>query len=177
MKKTFLLVCVAIYAIIALTSCSTSRIFIPQAKNTVKSVSLDELNLTTKDYDILDRIEATACIILEVHPTSYKIYEKNGLFNLSYKIDIKKGTLTLLKSTGVLRTGYLSRNYGNIDPTDAGEIVRSLAIYRLINQSKELGADGIIEPVISTNVEETGRNQYTFETTVSGKAIRLKTSK
>ena len=53
-------------------------------------------------------------------------------------------------------------------------MVRNLAIYRIINAAKVRGADGIIEPVISTNVEQRGRD-IVLKTTVSAKLIKLKT--
>ena len=57
---------------------------------------------------------------------------------------------------------------------DPEYVVRNLAIYRLINASKVRGADGIIEPVISTNVEQRG-NDIVFKTTATAKLIKLKT--
>jgi hypothetical protein len=39
-----------------------------------------------------------------------------------------------------------------------------------------MGADGIVEPVVSTSVAQEGKNTVIFKTTVSGKAIRLKTN-
>ena len=56
------------------------------------------------------------------------------------------------------------------------EIVRRLAMYRLINVAKANGADGIIEPIVSTNVEQTGKNDILYKTTVEAKIIKLHTN-
>jgi len=74
--------------------------------------------------------------------------------------------------------GYLSNDYDN-ELFDIGPyphwIVRRLAIYRLINAAKISGGDGVIEPIISTNVEQ-GRSSHdiVLKTTVSAKLIKIK---
>lgn len=176
MKKTFYST-IVIFTMLIFASCASHRELIPTATNTVKSVSLDEMNLTSKDYDILNRIEASASIILEVHDDWYVIKEENGLFELKYEFiyDKKKlmGRYILEDVQGVIRAGYLARDYGSIDLSSPDDIVRRLAIYRIINICKQQDGDGIIEPIISTNVEEVG-GRIVYQTTVSGKVIRLK---
>ena len=54
-------------------------------------------------------------------------------------------------------------------------IVRRLAIYRLINAAKVAGADGVIEPIISTNVAQGRRSRdIVYKTTVSAKLVKIK---
>ena len=74
--------------------------------------------------------------------------------------------------------GYLSNDYYeelfNIPPYPHW-IVRRLAIYRLINAAKIAGGDGVIEPLISTNVEQGKSNRdIVYKTTVSAKLIKIK---
>ena len=75
---------------------------------------------------------------------------------------------------GIARFGFLSNDYGYINTNKVSPeyIVRNLAIYRLVNQAKVRGADGVIEPVISTNAEGSG-NTIIFKTTVSAKMMKL----
>lgn len=166
-------------SIALLASCGSSRSLMPMAVNTVNTVSLDELNLTNKDYEVLNRAEAQASIVVKIDANSYTIEDPEGTFQLNYS---KSGdNITLKEYKGVIRAGYLARDYGSIDLSKPDDIVRRIAIYRLINLCKEQGGDGIVEPVISTNVEETksgwSSSIVTFQCTVSGRIIKLKNTK
>ena len=167
----------------AFSSCSSSRVLIPQATNMVKAVSFDELNLTGKDYEILDRVEASSRIIVELTKDSYTVKDPDGTFEFEFKKDKKTGAFTLEDFDGVVRAGYLlSRDRSENDVMAyPDQIAHRIAIYRIVNLVKEQGGDGIIEPVISTAVEGTesrfGHTTITYLTTVSGKVVRLKTSK
>lgn len=154
----------------------------PQAVSMVKAVSFDELNLTTKDYEILDRVEASARIVSTITSTSYTVKDPEGSFELFFVKDQTTGDYNLMNFDGVVRAGWLlSRDKGNINLNSPEDIAQRMAYYRIINLVKEQGGDGIIEPVISTNVEQTeahrNRVTVTYLTTVSGKVVRLKTSK
>ncbi|MEE0889255.1 MAG: hypothetical protein U0L22_07965 [Bacteroidales bacterium] len=178
MKKGSVIV-IALVSLIIITSCSSSRSLIPKAVNTVKTVSFKELNLTNKDYSILDRVEVSATLLVDISPNSYTIHDEANSFRLLYTKS--KDNITLTNYEGVIRAGYLAQDYQTVDLESPEDIVRRLAIYRLINLVKEQGGDGIIEPIISTNIEEkkTSWNNSTviLNTTVSGKVIVLKTSK
>lgn len=155
---------------------------IPQAVSTVKSVSFDELNLTNKDYAILDRIEASARIEMTISNDEYSVKDPEGSFELEFARDPNTGKFVLNDFEGVVRAGFLtSGKFSEIDPRRPEEIAHAMAMYRIINLIKEQGADGIIEPVFSTNIEQTsshrGRVTVTYLTTVSGKAVRLNTTK
>ena len=180
MKRILPITIIAISAFL-MVSCGVSRPFMPLAVSTVKSVSFEELNLTSKDYEILNRVEAQASIVVKFDEDTYTISDPDGNFKLEWEKD-KTGTFHLEDYDGVLRAGYLANDYGNTGDlrSNPEEIVRRLAIYRLINLVREQGGDGIIEPVISTNVEDSSdrkNNTITLQATVSGKIIRLKSGK
>lgn len=170
-------------AVMVISSCSSSRSLIPQAKNMVNTVYFDELNLTSKDYEILDRIEASSRIVVEMDNKSFNITDPDGTFKMAFVLDKKTGKMVLSNMEGVVRAGYLStREMGTLNLDSPDEIAHRMAIYRLVNLVKEQGGDGILEPVISTNVEgvEQGglfssKITVTYFTTVSGKVIRVKT--
>jgi len=79
---------------------------------------------------------------------------------------------------GIVRLGYLSNDYSEqlMDiPPYPHWLVRRIAIYRLINAAKVAGADGVIEPIISTNIEQGAtKKDIIYKTTVSAKLIKIK---
>lgn len=167
----------AIFAIV-MSSCKTPLSVIPQAINTVNSVTLSELNLERKDYIVLNTISAEATIYAQFSDAKVKVDDPNDEFSLSWKKDVKSGDWAPDKIKGIVRLGYLDNDYKNelfnIGPYPHW-IVRRLAIYRLINAVKVSGGDGVIEPIISTNVEQGGRrNSIVYKTTVSAKLVKIK---
>ncbi len=149
---------------------------VPQATNTVNSIRFSELNLEATDYTIMKTITAEAKIVYETNRSGdkIKIKEANSEFLLNYERD--DDGITLKSFEGVVRVGYLTNDDLRGDPTyyyQPESLARSLAIYRLINQANANGADGVVEPIISTNVEQVG-NALVFLTTVSAKIVRIK---
>lgn len=171
MKKIVFLIVVSAL----LASCGTQQLIVPKALNTVNSVSLDELNLERGDYDILNTVSAEAIVIYRERGSRIEIIDQNNEFSLIY---IKGKTGWRLEHSGILKLGYLSNDYRGetVSLIQPEEIVRRLAMYRLINVAKANGADGIIEPIVSTNVEQTGKNDILYKTTVEAKIIKLHTN-
>ena len=170
MKKIVFLIA----ASVLLASCGTQMTILPKALNTVNSVSLDELNLEREDYDILNTVSAEATVIYRGRGSQIEIIDQNNEFSLIYT---KTKIGWVLKHSGILKLGYLSNDYtydgeSIIQPE---EVVRRLAMYRLINVAKTNGADGIIEPIISTNIEQSGKD-ILYKTNVEAKIIRLHTN-
>lgn len=176
LKKSLNLFAIAIVAI-AMSSCRSSALsVIPQATNTINSVTLKELNLERKDYIILNTVSAEATITAHFLDDEVIVEDPSGEFSLSWKKD--DGVWSSDNIKGIVRLGYLSNDYENelfeIGPYPHW-IVRRLAIYRLINAAKIAGGDGVIEPVISTNVEQgKSRNDIVYKTTVSAKLVKIK---
>lgn len=174
MKRVSLAIASLVILIIA-TSCGTQSAIIPKALNTVCTASFADLNLTRKDYQILNTVTAEAVVINHSTPYSVKLEDPDGEFSLTY-------TKTKLgwecRHSGVVRLGYLGNDYryDGSDMISAEDLARRLAIYRLINVAKQNGADGIIEPTVSTNVEQDGK-KIVLKSTVSAKIIKLNTNK
>ncbi|MBQ7209948.1 MAG: hypothetical protein IJS05_03530 [Paludibacteraceae bacterium] len=159
--------------IVALASCSMQATIVPQAINTVNSVSLEELNLQRKDYTILNTTTVESTIIYHESFKNVTITEANDEFSLTFTL-AKDGKFYLTAFRGIAKFGFLKNDYGETLIARAPEyIARNLAIYRLINACKANGADGVIEPVISTNVEQSRRG-IVFKTTASAKLLKLK---
>lgn len=151
---------------------------IPQAINNVNTVGLDELNLTRDDYEILNTVTAEAYITCDYGKAKIKMSDESGEFTLSYKL--VNNLWIPDKYSGVMKLGYLANdtyntNIGGLIAPDA--LSRRIAIYRVVNMVQQYGADGIIEPIVSTNVEEVQKDVVVYKTTVSGKIIKLKTNK
>lgn len=161
-----------------MTSCRSALSVIPQATNTINSVDLKELNLERKDYIVLNTVNAEATLTAHFSDDNVKVEDPSGEFSLTWEKDKKTGIWSPDRIKGIVRLGYLSNDYEN-ELFDIGPyphwIVRRLAIYRLINAAKMAGGDGVIEPIISTNVEQgRGRNDIVYKTTVSAKLIKIK---
>ena len=181
MRKLFFYL-LLIGSVAFLSSCEgTQKMFLPQTSSMVKAVSFKELNLTGKDYEILNRIEATATLNVAITSSSMIVDDPDGLFHLEYFTDPKTGIMSLKKFSGIVRTGYLTRELNTDDGNTPEALVRKMAVFRLINLVREQGGDGIIEPVVSTDFEDVSeggliksKTKLTFRATVSGKVVRLK---
>lgn len=167
-------------AILLMTSCSKRiipDIEMPIAINTINSVGLRELNLKHgTDYTILNTVSADATVIYSVQKKGKQITirEENGEFKIVWKRDEESGKMYRDDYEGIARFGFLNDNYYRVSTREIepANIVSNLARYRLINLAKVRGADGIIEPVVSTNVEDRG-NDIVFRTTISAKLMKL----
>jgi len=182
MKNNSLNFSLSFAAILMLTSCFGSKsvmsdLEIPIAINTVNSVGLKELNLKHgEDYSIMNTISADATVIYSIQKKGKQITisEENGEFKIVWKRDDKTGKMCRSDFEGVARFGFLNNTYGGVSTREISPeyIVTSLAKYRLISLAKARGADGIIEPIISTNVED-HKDKVTFKTTVTAKLMKL----
>ncbi len=170
--RKFLYYSIALIGVTVLLSSCKSKLIIPIAMNTVNSVTLQELNLKHgDDYKILNTISATGVVMYRGSSSYATIKEENGEFTLNYTKN-KKGDI-VITCDGIARFGFLSNDYGNPNLYESPwYVARNLAIYRLINACKVAGADGVIEPVISTNVEQVGKD-IIFKTTATAKLVKL----
>lgn len=179
-KKLFPIVTLAV-GMCLMTSCGgpskmTQRI-VPTAVNTVNSVRLNEMNLQHgTDYNIINTVTADATVFYSTKKKGQVVIleEENGECWLEYKFDSQQEKWGLVDFEGVARYGFLSNDEGRVSLREINpeDMARNIAIYRLINESKVRGADGVIEPVISTNVDER-EGKIVFKTTVSAKLMKL----
>lgn len=170
----------SVVALALMISCSSVKV-VPQAKSTVNAVNFGELRLTNADYTVLNTISAEATITASYNAdNSIQVNDVDRTFSYKLKPVGKKGSgIYMLDNTnGVIRTGFLSNNPGIIDLTSPEDVARGVAVYRIISMSQEMGADGLIEPVISTNIEgaEGGMSslKVVYKTTVTAKPLKLK---
>ena len=183
MKQKILFLATLVATTLVMSSCfgpkKTVQRIVPTAVNTINSVGLSELNLKHgTDYTIVNTVTAEATVIYSEQKKGEQvtIKEENDECKLVYKFDSELEKWALVDFDGIARFGFLSNDEGRVSLREINPeyVSRNLAIYRLINKSKVNGADGVIEPVISTNVEQRGK-EIVFKTTVSAKLIKLKT--
>ena len=156
-------------------SCKVANI---QPYMTSNDLAIITLTFTQRPPDdLIENIEASATIEATVYGKGYTLKDPQGDFTIKIKKDGKVfggvPVTEIKSSSGVLRLGYLANDYADYQRNDPEDIARKLAKYRLIQLAKEKGADGVIEPIITMNIEQTGWNKYTYYCTVSAKAIKL----
>lgn len=183
MKRIFFIAATMVTCALVMTSCSGPRKMVqrivPTAVNTINAVNLNELNLKHgTDYTIVNTVSADATVLYSEQKKGEQITIKEGEhneFRLVYKFDSEQEKWYLTDFDGIARFGFLTNDdfHQNYSTRDPEYVARNFAIYKLINAAKVRGADGVIEPVISTNVEQRGK-EYVFKTTVTAKLIKLK---
>lgn len=173
MKKTIFLAAICGFFFSACNSLQTATSVIPEAVNTIHATSFDELNLNRGDYTILNTITAEAIVYYKESRSEIEIEEANQEFEVKHVLN---NAGNQIKYSGILRIGYLANDYHNQKPvklTSPSDIARGFATYRLINMAQQEGADGIVEPTISTNIEQQGKT-IIYRTIIRAKIIKLK---
>ncbi len=179
MKKLF----VVLVCTFGLASCGVQ--LIPESVNTIDRAQLSDLNLDREDYEVLNTLTADATVVnRDISKTKREISDLNGEFSVRWKKVMKgpfsrKAPIWICKDfQGILRTGAL---YGlpvkTADHADPLDMAQRLALYRLINQAQQEGADAILEPAYTIALEQTGRRQVVYKATVTAKIIKLKTDR
>lgn len=174
--KIFLISIIALSSILQLNAQNSTDIPTTAISN-MPVVSMEQLNLNREDYTILNTINSVAVVTSENKKTSRSIMEQNGEFKLRYNIIKIKGEryLEYDECSGVVRLGYLGGTgivSSDSDYMPAEEIVRRLALYRLINMAKEYGADLLFQPTITTTATSSGKI-ITYKTEASAKLIKI----
>lgn len=161
-------------AVICFSSCS--RKMLPRATNSINTASLEVLNLERKDYEILNTVTAEASVV-------YRLYSKR--FEITIPDDDFSCEGTFFKGTNPIITGFAgtfkSGNLSGVAYPSAGMITpettsKELALYRIINIAKQEGADAVIAPTISMNVEQVSKREIIYKTTVTAKLVKFKTN-
>ncbi len=140
--------------------------------------TIEDMSLGREHFTVLNTITSSATVKSDNKKRSRKIVEGKGEFTMLYDIVKEDGKryLNYEDCTGVIRLGYLGgSNIYNSESNymPAEEVVRRLAIYRLISLAKESGADALFEPTITTTASSV-KNQIVYKTEISAKIIKLK---
>ena len=182
MKHKFLKFLAPAYVAVAvamLSSCTGSRSYlvIPHAVSTASAVSVDNLNLSKGDYDVLNTITETASVICEYKNNRIKV--TSGENDFEYIFTQGKDGWTLSAFSGAASLGYFTSDlqYHVAEVPDGEEFSRRVAMARIIRATKDYNADGVVEPVVISRVNNIGKNKVEFISTVSAKLISIKTTR
>lgn len=150
----------------------------PKAVNMLSSVNFKDLKLDRNEFEIMNTITAAATVHCTYSFGRQWIEitcEQDPNFSMKYqKISKKTSEYVLQKHQGVLRMGLLNNDIATIsdDNFTAEYIARKMALYYLNNQINDIGADCIIEPIVTTSFEEKG-NVVIYHATASGKPVKI----
>ena len=163
-----------------LSSCAGGRSYlvIPRAVSTASAVSVDDLNLTSGQYDVLNTITETASVICEYKNKRIRITSGDNDFAYVFSLG-KDGFWTLSAFSGAASLGYFTSdlNASLTEVPDGEEFARRVAMARIIRAAKDYNADGVVEPVVISRVNNAGHNKVEFSSTVSAKLISIKTTR
>lgn len=165
---------VGAFAMLTLASCGgTHSLVVPHAVSTADAIPAAALNLQKGDYEILNTISESASVSAKYSSNSLKITSGDGDFSYNFVFDQKRGW-SLKSFSGSATLGYLlseSTDMGNMP--QAEEFARRVAIAKLIEQVKDYGADGILEPIVTTRVSNSGSKTIEYQATAIAKIVKI----
>lgn len=150
----------------------------PIASNSMKAASLGELNIRSNDYTLLPSITVSTLVSVEYkgkREYTIRVEENDEEVMLKYRWNSGNQEWELRDWDGIIKLGFLGHDTALGTPKHATVVAGRLGLYRLIAQAQTQGADGIVEPIISTNMAKNGK-KYFFKTTVTARPIVLKTN-
>lgn len=172
-KKLIIVALVGIMTF-AVTSCSSHKsLIVPHSVSTANAVPAAALNLKQGEYDILRTVTESASITAKYNGWEIKIHSGDGDFSYTFRFNKKSGW-NLHSFSGIANFGYLATDMNEqVEMPDAEEFARRVAIARIIDTVKDYDADGVLEPIVTTHANNTGRNTVEYSATVSAKIIKI----
>lgn len=173
-KSKLFLAIISLILASAMTSCNGVRnLVVPHAVSTADAIPAAALNLAKGDYDIMASVTETASVIAKYSGKSLTIQSGDGDFAYLFGFDKKTGWC-LKKFKGTANFGYLQSDVRNFEEMpEAEEFARRVAIARLIETVKDYGADGVLEPIVTTRASNAGHNMVEYQATVTAKIVKI----
>lgn len=173
-KSKILLAAIAISAAFIMTSCKGQRnLIIPHSVSTADAIAPAALNLQKGDYDILASVSESASVTAKYSGNALVVKSGDGDFAYYFSYDAKNGW-SLRKFSGTATFGYLQTETKNSEEMpEAEEFARRVAIARLIETVKDYGADGVLEPIVTTRATNAGHNTVEYQATVTAKIVKI----
>ena len=171
---------VVVSAAMLLHSCGGGRsyMFIPHSVSSASAVTVENLNLSKGDYDVLKTVTESASVVCEYKNSEIIITDGDGNFSYVFKNDGLTKGWSLERFSGMASFGYFTADHEStltVVPSPQ-EFARRVAMSRIIETARDYNADGVIEPVTITKVENLSHNKVEYTTTVSAKLIIIKTT-
>lgn len=173
-KRNLFLAAVTLLMTVMFTSCKSEKsLIVPRSVSTVSAIPMAGLNLAKGDYEILNTVTETAGITAKYDGYTIKIQSTDGDFAYTFRLDGGKGW-TLASFKGTASFGYLMTDMNeHVDMPDAEEFARRVAISRLIDQVKDYGGDGVLEPVTTCHANNVDNKTVEYTATVSAKIVKI----
>ncbi len=177
MKKTMYSLMAVILCSMLLASCA-SRQFAPISRVTLPAVERSD---RTDEYQVLNSVDGEVAVSMTQKGKKRIVKPDSGedFINVCYqdKNDPEKYNYSTEDSKGTLRYGIIENfnNGGEPDRCDGESMARYLAAYRLINEAKTAGADGILAPSVRVDTEEL-KDGVLYRVKISAKLIKLNTA-
>ena len=167
----------AAFLLVGISSCNnTKNLIVPHSVSTAEAVPAQALNLKKGDYDIMASVSTNASVTVKYSGNSMVITSGDGDFSYHFSFDKKSGW-TLNKFNGTANFGYLlPEGTGFTDMPEAEEFARRVAIARLIEEVKDYGADGVLEPIVTTRASNSGNRTVEYQANVTAKIIKIHTT-
>lgn len=171
--KNFTTLIVVVFTL-SLTSCTGVRnLVVPHAVSSADAIPAAALNLVKSDYDIMSSVTESASVIAQYSGQSLTIKSGDGDFAYYFSFDNKKGW-SLRKFSGTATFGYLQSDVASPEAMpEAEEFARRVAIARLIETVKDYGADGVLEPIVTTRASNAGHNTVEYQASVTAKIVKI----
>lgn len=172
-KSKILLCAIAISSAFIMWSCKGTRnLIVPHAVSTADAIPAAALNLTKGNYDIMASVTETASVTARYSGTSMTIESGDGDFVYWFIYD--KNGWSLRKFKGTATFGYLQTETKSFEEMpQAEEFARRVAIARLIETVKDYGADGVLEPIVTTRASNAGHNTVEYQASVTAKIVKI----
>lgn len=163
-----------VVATLSLSSCNGVRnLVVPHAVSSADAIPAAALNLAKGDYDIMASVTETASVTATYSGTSLTVKSGDGDFAYYFIYDKKTGW-SLRKFSGTATFGYLqSEATSPEEMPEAEEFARRVAIARLIETVKDYGADGVLEPIVTTRASNAGHNTVEYQASVTAKIVKI----
>ena len=174
MKKQIFTVMSVIFCML-LASCA-SRQFAPISRVTLPAVERSD---RTDEYQVLNSVDGEVAVSMTQKGKKRIVKPDSGddFINVCYKDKNDQYNYSTEDSKGTLRYGIIENfnNGGEPDRCDGESMARYLAAYRLINEAKTAGADGILAPSFRGDTEEI-KDGVVYKIKLSAKLIKLNTA-
>ena len=159
---------------LSLSSCKGVRnLVVPHAVSSADAIPMAALNLTKGNYDIMASVTETASVTAKYSGSSLTIQSGDGDFAYFFVFDPKSGW-SLRKFSGTATFGYLTSDAKSPEEMpEAEEFARRVAIARLIETVKDYGADGVLEPIVTTRASNAGKNTVEYQASVTAKVVKI----
>lgn len=159
-----------------LSSCGGARnLLIPHAVSTGPVSTIHDLGLKSGQYDILNTVTETASVRCEYKGNTIRIVSGDGEFSYKFSFDEKKGW-HLDSFQGAAALGYFATDIENVtsDVPRPEEFSRRVAMAKILKAVTDYNADGIVEPVVTTNATNAGDRTVEYTSTVRAKLVTVK---